>query len=281
MTTRRGCLRRLGAACAAGVGAGLAPLPLAATPLARLRERGVLSVALYQDMPPFHAAGQGIDVELARSLAEALGLRLSLLPFDAGENMADDLRHMVWRGHYLGHGPADVLLHVPVDRPLIEASPQATIFAPYCRDGVAIAHRLDRIAQLDRLDQLGGAAVAVPGQSLAGWLLIGADGGAYRGQLDTQWRNGVDAARALQRGEFGAAAGLSSELESVLRGDARFAVTPLPLPRAPRHGWAVGMAVKRDSADLAQALQAAVDDLAASGRLAQTFARGNLVWQQA
>ena len=66
----------------------------------------------------------------------------------------------------------------------------------------------------------------------------------------------------------------------MLRGDARFAVTPLPLPRAPRHGWAVGMAVKRDSAELAQALQAAVDDLAASGRLAQTFARGNLVWQQ-
>ena len=76
-----------------------------------------------------------------------------------------------------------------------------------------------------------------------------------------------------------AAAGQQSELESVLRGDARFAITPLPAPRAPREGWAVGMAVKRSSTALAQALQAAMNQMAASGRLAAMFERANVGWR--
>ena len=280
--TRRDCLRWIGAACAAGVaGVAAAPLTSSATPLTRVLERGVLRVGVYHDMPPFHVDGKGIDVDLAHALAESLGVKLALLPFHADDSMNDDLRNMVWRGHYLGYGPADVLLHVPVDRPLMEANPQVSIFAPYCRDRVAIARRLERVPQLDSLAQLRGEAVAVPGQSLAGWLLIGADGGAYRNQLSTRWNNGAEAAHALQRGEVAAAAGLASELESVLRGDTRFATSSLPSPRAPRDGWAVGMAVKRDASELAQALQRSMDALGASGRLQEMFVRGNLAWQAA
>ncbi|MDF2467070.1 MAG: putative transporter, substrate-binding protein [Ramlibacter sp.] len=272
--TRRDCLRWLGAAAAV---AGT-PLRAAATPLDRVRERGALKVGIYHEMPPFHVGGKGIDVDLAQALAESLGVRLSLLPFHADENMNDDLRSMVWRGHYLGYGPADVLLHVPVDRPLMDANPQVSILAPYCRDRVAIARRLEQVPRLDTLSQLADRNVAVPGQSLAGWLLIGADGGAYRNQLLTQWKNGAEAAHALSRGEVAAAGGLASELESVLRGDPRFAIAPMPSPRAPRDGWALGMAVKRDAVDLAQALQGAVNDLAASGRLRDMFARANVDW---
>ena len=105
--SRRACLQW---AAAAGV-AALAGTARAGA-LERIRARGTLSVAIYQDMPPFHVAGEGIDIELARALAGALDVKLSLLPFLADENMGDDLRNMVWRGHYLGFGPADVMLHL-------------------------------------------------------------------------------------------------------------------------------------------------------------------------
>ena len=280
--SRRDALRRIGAGTA--MLAGAAPLRALAAPpdaLQRVRERGALTVGLYNDMPPFHADGKGIDVELAQALADSLGVKMSPLPFNADENMNDDLRNMVWRGHYLGYGPADVLLHVPVDRPLMDGNPQVRIFAPYCRERVAIARRLDAVPRLDTLSQLGGGQVAVAGQTLAGWLLIGADNGALRQQLVTTWKDGTQAAHALQRGEVVAAAGLASELESVLHGDTRFAITPLPMPRAPRDGWAVGMAVKRDAVELARALQSAVDSLAASGRLAGMFEHAHLSWQAA
>jgi ABC-type amino acid transport substrate-binding protein len=202
-------------------------------------------------------------------------------PFHADENMADDLRNMVWNGHYLGHGPADVLMHVPVDRPLIEATPQARIFGPYYRERVMLARRVEQLPVLDSLSQLGTRQVAVPGQTLAGWLLIGADGGAYREQLLTQWKDGCEAARALQRGEVAAAAGLASELESVLAGDGAYRIEPLPSPRAPREGWAAGLAVKRDATDLAEALQQTLNGLIQAGRVGEIFAKYKVAWRPA
>ena len=275
MINRRGILRALGA----GPLAATLPDLLSATPLSKVKSRGSLVVGLYKDMPPFHADGAGIDVELGRALAESLGVAFSPLPFPADENMGGDLRNMVWKGHYLGYGPADVLLHVPVDRPLMEANPQVRVFAPYWRERVMIARNLEQLPALDSLAALAGKAVAVPGQSLAGWLLIGAEGGALRDSLSTKWNDGVEAAKALQRGKVVAAAGLASELQAVLRGDARFVIEPLPSPRAPRDGWAVGMAVKKDATELAQALQGAVNQLAGSGRLAEIFAKANLAWR--
>ena len=278
-TGRRACLRWIGAIGAAAVCG--APQIASATALSRVRERGALSVGIYNDMPPFHNAGKGIDVELAQALADALGVRLTLLPFNADDSMNDDLRNMVWRGHYLGYGPADVLLHVPLERSLIEQNPRVHFFAPYFRERVMIARRLDRLPRLDTLSQLGQQPVAVSGQSLAGWLMLGADDGAYRSQLSTQSKHGAQAAQALASGEVAAAAGLASELESVLRGDARFAISPLLLPRAPRSGWAVGLAVKRDADDLAEALARALSELTTSGGLQQMFERGNVNWQAA
>ena len=264
------------AALAAGRGL---PARAGGDALDAVRARGALNVAVYRDMPPFHDAGKGIDVDLAQALATALGVRLALLPFPAGEDMGDDLRNMVWKGHYLGYGPADVLMHVPVDAPLMQANPQVRVFAPYWRDRVMIARRVDQLPHLETLAQLNGKSVAVPGDTLAGWLLIGADGGAYRSQLTTTFKDGVEAARALARGEFAAAAGLGSELESVLGGDARFVLTPLPTLHDARDGWAVGLAVKKDATALAEALQAAVDTIAADGRMKRIFAQGNLGWR--
>lgn len=272
---RRGALRALGAAALLASGGARA----AESGLAAVKARGTLTVAVYRDMPPFHDKGRGIDVDLAAALADALGVKLALMPFPAGEDMNDDLRNMVWKGHYLGYGPADVLMHVPVESPLMDANPQVRIFAPYWRDRVMIARDVAQLPHLETLAQLNGKSVAVSGQTLAGWLLIGADGGAYKQQLATTWKDGVEAAQALQRGEFAAAAGLESELESVVGGDPRFVITPLPTVSNSRNGWAVGLAVKKDAADLEAALQAAVDALVGDQRIRQIFGRGRVTWR--
>jgi ABC-type amino acid transport substrate-binding protein len=168
---------------------------------------------------------------------------------------------------------------VPVDRPLMAANPRVSIFAPYYRERVMIARNLAAAPKMDTLDDLAGKPIAVPGLSLAGWLLIGTDSGKYREQLSTRWKDGAEAAGALLRGEVVAAAGHASELESVLGGDARYAIEPLPLPRM-REGWAVGMAVKKESDDLARALQGAVNALADNGELGRMFAAAKVGWRK-
>lgn len=266
------------------LGAGALAL-LAASPVRaaaaelELQQPGTLRVAVYANFAPYSAAGKGIDVALGRALAERLGLQPQIVEFPADENMNDDLRNMVWRGHYLGYGPADVLLHVPVDRPLMMENPQVSIFGPYWRERVVVARDLSKLPELDSLEPLRGRPVAVPGQSLAGWLMIGAESGMLRDSLQTKMDNGVIAAQMLQRGEVVAAAGLRSELESTLQGDPRFAIGPMPMPRAPKDGWAVGMATKKNATDLAEALQRVVNELAASGALKAMFAKGRLEWR--
>ena len=275
--TRRRCLQ-----AAAGASA-LALLQAHADdepdPLEKIRKRGSLVVGLYKDLPPFHVAGAGIDVDLSQALAADMGLKFTALPFDAGENMQDDLRNMVWKGHYMGYGPADVLMHVPVDKALMNSSPQVEIFGPYYRERLAIARNLEKVPVLDSLSRIAGLQVAVPGQSLSGWLLLGAENGAYREQMQTRWADGAEAAQALMRGDVPLAAGMVSELESVVRGDTRFAIEPLPLPRAPREGWAVGMAVKKDSIRLAQALQSSLNNLVKNGKVAELFAKHSVSWK--
>jgi len=279
--TRRQCLGGLAGSAAAVVlpGTGWAQTATPTPTLDKLRLRGTLSVAMYHDMPPFHVKGQGIDVEIAEQLAKALGLKLSLLPFNADENMNDDLRNMVWKGHYLGFGPADVMLHVPVDRPLMNENPKVKIFAPYYRERIMVARDAKAFPSMDSMAAFKGGKIAVPGQTLAGWLLIGADSGAYREQLLTQWKDGTEAARALQRGEVVAAAGNASELESVLAGDERFVIEPLPVPRM-KEGWVVGCAVKAEANDLALAVQEAINGMAKSGAMAAAFKRGKVSWRQ-
>lgn len=263
---RRAFLKRCAAAAAA-----LALPAVHASGWQRVKERGSLVVGLYQEMPPFHDKGRGIDVDLGRALAAEMGLGFSAMPFSAGENMGDDLRNMVWKGHYLGWGPADVLLHVPVDPPLMRENPQVRIVAPYYRERVVIAYDKRKLPSLESLAQLRGQPVSVAGLSLAGWLMIGAEGGLLRDHLVTRLADGVAAAQALQKGEVVAAAGLASELESVLAGDGRFALQPLPSPRAPQDGWAVGCAVRKDATELAAALQQAMQSLQANGKLQAIF----------
>jgi len=142
-----------------------------------------------------------------------------------------------------------------------------------------IARRVDQLPQLETLAQLNGKRVAVPGDTLAGWLLIGAKGGALRDTLLTHWSDGTAAAAALRDGEAVAAAGEVSELESVLARDERFVIEPLPAPRAPRDGWAVGCAVKKEADDLAAALQGAMQSLAESSRLAEIFDHSGVGWR--
>lgn len=276
---RRGVLAR-GLATALGLGLGAAASQAEPGDLEQIRKRGLVTIAVYNDLPPFHVKGQGIDVLVAQALARELGFKLSLMPFQADEEMSDDLRHMVTRGHYMGFGPADVMLHVPVDTRLMQENPGVLAFAPYYRERVVVARRLAAVPKLEQMSDFGKHRIAVAGQSLAGWLVLGTDNGAYRDQAVTRWSDGVAAAQAMKAGEFDLVAGAASELESVLSKEPGIVIDPLPAPRAPKDGWAIGCAVKKSSTALAQAVQAAMNTLSDKGELQAIFASAGVSWRK-
>jgi ABC-type amino acid transport substrate-binding protein len=237
-----------------------------------VRAADTLKVALYNELAPFSDKGQGIDVDLAVALAGKLGLKASLLPFNAGDDLGDDLRNMVWKGHYLGYGPADVMLHVPVDRMLMNANPQVAIFAPYHVETVRLVRSARSIPAFDGIDALAGKRIGVEKVSIAGMVMLGEGNGRFRDQVHI-YPSAIDALQQLKAGQLDAVLATRSEIESVLRGDPGFPVQEVPFERLPRAGWVIGMAVRKDNVDLARRLQAALNEMAANGELKAIFAK--------
>ena len=238
----------------------------------KIQHSGSLKVAVYNEFAPFSDKGEGIDVDLARALAKKLGLRLTLLPFPAGENLGDDLRNMVWKGHYLGYGPADLMLHVPVDQLLIAQNRQVAIFAPYHVESVRLVRSAKRVPAFDAFDSLAGKKIGVEKVSIAGMVLLGEADGKFRNDVKI-FPSAIEALDKLKAGELDAVLASRSEIESVIRADPAFPVHEVTFQRLPRAGWAVGMAVRKDDTEMAKLLQSALNEMAANGELKAIFAR--------
>ncbi|WP_229519458.1 substrate-binding periplasmic protein [Massilia rhizosphaerae] len=263
--------RLLAAGLMLGAGVAAPGVVLAAdTPV--LRETGILKVAVYNDLAPFSDHGQGIDADLGAALAGKLGLKPALLPFDAGDDLGDDLRNMVWKGHYLGYGPADVMLHVPVDRMLMNANPQVEIFAPYYVETVRLVRSARAIPQFEGIDALAGKRIGVEKVSISGMVMLGEGNGRFREQVHI-YPTAIEALEQLKAGHLDAVLATRAQIESVMKGDPAFPLQEVPFDRLPRGGWAIGMAVKKGNVGLARQLQAALNDMAASGELRTIFAK--------
>jgi ABC-type amino acid transport substrate-binding protein len=236
----------------------------------KIRASGKLVVAVYNDFIPFSGKLGGIDADLAEALAKKLNLKVSLLPFPAGENINDDLRNMVWKGHYLGFGPADVMLHVPIDRNVMAANDKVEIFAPYHRETIKVVRSIKSIPDMRGIESLEGKLVGAEKVSISGMVALGEP--SLRENIRI-YLTAIEALQKLKAGELDAVVATRSEIEFVLRGDAAFEVTDAPFQRLPRQGWVNGMAVKKENVELARELQAAVNGLFESGEMSALFAK--------
>ena len=263
-----------------------AALPAFADGLEAIRQRGRLRIAVYNDFPPYAmAGGKGIDADLGRAIADKLGLAAEIVGFNADEDMNDDLRNMVWKGHYLGAQPADLMLHVPVDEHLAKANDKVRIFGPYHRETLAVARDPARVPPL-----AGSAAVAleaftrekvgVEGTSLADSFLLSVLNGRLRENV-VHYKSVGEAAKGLLAGQVAAVLATRAELEAALREQTRFAIEPTRFAEMAVDGWPLGMAVKAEEKGLADAVAAAVAELKRDGSVAAIFKRHGISYQPA
>jgi polar amino acid transport system substrate-binding protein len=262
--------------------------PVIARPLDEVKAAGDLRVAVYSDNAPFSdvrdGRQQGIDVDLAKAVADKLGLRLDLRLVDAGENVDGDFRLNLWRGDLAGSPLADLMLHVPHDKILATRNEQIFLTTPYFDQHLAYAYRRDKLEGFDAFRDVEGYAVAVEGASASDMVLLMADGGRYRANLK-HFRSFEEAAKAYLAGEAPILAGSRPSIEAALH-DAK-----LPEPKAPgstppeskapeanavveitspglvKTRWDLGGAVRSDSRDLAYAVGDAITALIADGTM--------------
>ena len=260
------------------------PAPLLAAPLAKVKELGVLRVAVYKDNRPWswndNGIVRGLDVDLAKALADALGVKLDIAELMAGDDMAADLRNGVWKGGILGFRPADVMLHVPFDRQLQIANDQVTILAPYYREsfGAACAEGDCEVA----VPQFKGRRLSAATGTIPDIYLMGGFGGALRSSV-THFNTGYEAVAALGTGQAEVAVATRAEVEGALHdmADPRLKARHHPLEAMLSPGWDIAMAVKENSRTLGDALEALIGQMSANGQMKALFGAHGIEWHPA
>lgn len=265
----------------AGAGLALSGLPAWAEGdevWAGVKKSGLLRVAFYKDFAPFSNEGKGSDVDIAAALAARMGLKMSPMFFDADENMGDDLRNMVWKGHYMGYGPADMMMHAPVDREYMARQDKVEFLAPYHRERYAIAYDRRRVDNLETMAPFEKLPCGVVVDTLPDSLMLSADGGRYRSQLK-HYKTLAEAMAALRSGEVAGVMALQGELEGAVAGDANFPVGPAPIALLNTRQWPVGIAIRKGEQQLGRAIMEAMNALVADGEIERIMARHNIKWR--
>jgi ABC-type amino acid transport substrate-binding protein len=252
--------------------------------LAQVKEKGVLRVAVYKDNFPYSYLEQGqmrgLDVDLARALSEQLGVGLSTMNLTASdEAMSDDLRNAIWKGHYLGGGTADVMLHVPIDALFAEANDQVKIFGAYYREQIMIMRDTAHIPELDDLLVFIEQPIGVELETISALFLNRAE----QGQLMNNIRHYpafTTACSALLDGEIAALMAHQAQLEACVQTQPeRFALSNVPAP-VRLLSWVVGMAVKTGNDDLQKALAQALTELKQNDKLAAIYAAHGVTYSE-
>jgi len=249
-----------------------------ARPLDEVIDSKYIRIFVYENFPPYSYFSDknklvGVDVEVAEKLAEKLGLRLELFVRGADESVDDDLRNNVWKGHYIGGGVADVMLHVPVDDELRKRNQLTVIFGRYYTERMALLSDPEKVGRSETLAPFLQAKIGVEVDTLGDFYLSSPQtlGGRMRANV-VRFRDFKRTMEGLRAGKVDGLMGPRGQLEASIKGlKKEFLVSSPPFPGLSKPRWDIGMAVSHDSRDLGYELGDKILELRKSGELKKIF----------
>ena len=237
---------------------------------------GILKFAVYDNFPPYsyqaeNGKAEGIDVDIARALAEELGLKASIRLVFADESLEDDLRVYVWKGHHVTGPPADVMLHIPYDQYLMKREDKVNFIAPYSEEQVVVAADTEQLGGNPQITTFFTNKIGVERVTMADGYLLGAYQGRIRDNV-VHYYSIAEATQALLKKEITAVMGARTEIEASL-GDAKsnYQIGLMPMPGIAKPSWDLGMAVKASNEGLTNTIKTAMDKLVENGTIKQIF----------
>lgn len=286
----------------------LLPTQLSARPFDELMASGFLRVAVYQDFPPYSFINEsgkaaGVDVDIAQHIADQMGLELELFWMIPDEDLGDDLRNYLWRGHVLDHDHkherlsgkkvADLMLRVPYDRAFNYArghigqgvyayqNDLIVMMSPYQQETWKLAHDRERLEQVRTLAIFQYHPVGVEMETVPAFMLTSAFNGNLRHQV-RHFRSPRQTFDALTRGEVAAMMGMRAELEWLLReqGDDRYQIAETTFPAMGKPNWDIGIAVREADRQLGYLVEGILEPMVINGELAEIYSRYGLTYQK-
>lgn len=265
-------------------------------------ESGQMTIAVYNNFPPYSylKGGEpaGIDIEVGKKIAAGLGVDLNWMWINADENLEDDLRNAIWKGHIVTRKKADLMLRVPYDRRFAYAidgyglpkNEMVVMFGPYQQESWALVRDHEKTNDIRTLAIFQYEPVAVELDSLPSFFLGATIGGRLRDKL-VHVNSVFDGIQLLKEEKVAAVAGMRSQLqwgmatsgnpsaESLEPLDERFDISADGLAAMSIDSWDIGMAVKQDYRELAYAIEGIIEPLVKNGEMEALYLQFGLSYE--
>ena len=255
-------------------------------------ESNEIVIAVYSDFQPFsyvdNGKEKGIDVDLAHVIAKKLGVNLRLRWMTADENVDDDLRNNIWKGHFLNRTVADLMLRVPYDKDysLLRddigelVHQHVHMFAPFHTESWKVIFNSKKIESVETIAVFQYHDIGVEVDSIPQFYLTSAFQGRMRDRAK-QYPSVSEAISAMTESKVDAVMGLTSQI-SHYQGELSKTNFPLATNAFPMMGqqqWDIGMAVKADYRQLGYAVADIVESMIKTGEMEAIFDKFNVIYK--
>lgn len=257
-----------------------------------IQESKFIVIAVYSDYLPFSAQvdGQavGIDVDIATHIAKSLNVELRLKWMTADESTEDDLRHNIWKGHFLDKTKADLMLRVPYDKDYalkrddvgLLVHELVHMFAPYHTETWKIVFDQSRLADVPTMALFQYHPIGVEIDSIPQFYLMS----AFRGSMaknTRQFDSLALAVKGMQAAEIDAVMGLRSQITALHHtlDPKQYKLASNAFPLLGKQKWDIGMAVHTDYRALGYEVGDIVGAMISDGQLAQIFAQHHVEYE--
>lgn len=255
-------------------------------------ESDEIVIAVYSDFQPFsyvdNGEEKGIDIDLAHAIAKKIGVKLRLRWMTADENVDDDLRNNIWKGHFLNRTVADLMLRVPYDRDysLLRddigelVHQHVHMFAPFHTESWKIIFNSKKIDSVETIAVFQYHDIGVEVDSIPQFYLTSAFQGRMRDRAK-QYPSISQAITAMTESNVDAVMGLTSQI-SHYQGElskTNYQLAQNAFPMMGQQQWDIGMAVKADYRELGYAVADIVENMIKTGEMENIFTKFNVIYK--
>jgi len=256
-------------------------------------------IAVYSDFQPFsykeNDKEKGIDIDLAKAIAKKFGVKLRLRWVTADENVDDDLRNNLWKGHYLKRTVADLMLHVPYNREysLLRddigelVHQHVHMFSPYYTEYWKIVYNQKKIDSVNTIAVFQYHDIGVEVDSIPQFYLTS----AFRGRMREHAKQFLSinyAIEAMTTGEVDAVMGLSSQISyfqskipvNDTMSEKQYVLAENAFPMMGQQQWDIGIAVKSDYRQLSYAVADIIDAMVTQGEIEKIFTKYHVLYKE-
>lgn len=250
-------------------------------------ERGYLTFAVYEDFAPYSwmsgTEAKGIDIDIAKVIAEEIGVEARFNFFASDENVDADFRNQVWRGGLVNGEVSNIMMHAPYNKDLQCRNEFVVLGGQYFNETLATAYWRDAFPDgAPTTPYYRFHKVGVENDTVSDFYLVNFNGGMLRKNV-IHYDDHKQAFDGLLKREVDAVMGVKGKLEYLDKTDdlaGKVAVDTPQLVNFALNEWTIGIAVNFRYREVFYTADGIIEEMVKDGRMQNIFDKYDVSYAQ-